>query len=360
MSFSVVTPNFNHGKVLARAVDAVMAQEPRPAEIIIINDGSTDDSLAVIGALQTRYPAIRLINHEQNRGVLAGMNEGLRAASAEFVYMAAADDFALPGLFAAASAALQQHPDAAYFCGRVVLFDPQGRILGVRPFMQPSAGAAFVSPAAARAELAKSDNWSVGAGVIYRRRRLLAAGGFDETMGAFGDGLMVRRLALESGFCFDPALVAAWEIYPESLSARSALSVAENTRLIDRAVAAVKATFPADIRESYADRLERRLRFNMARLWLVFHTQTIDTIGLSEVLQFKGPARTGLDIAARLPFARLAVLAWTAMVLRPYGIGAVLVGYWRAIAARWFELPRLRKVFAALHRHGAHPLPGAS
>jgi glycosyltransferase involved in cell wall biosynthesis len=360
MSFSVVTPNFNHGKVLARAVDAVMAQTPRPAELIIINDGSTDDSLAVISTLQARYPAIRLINHEENRGVLAAMNEGLRAASGEFVYMAAADDFALPGLFAAAQAALQQHPDAAYFCGRVVLFDPQGRILGVRPFMQPSAGAAFVSPAAARAELAKSDNWSVGAGVIYRRRRLLAAGGFDETMGAFGDGLMVRRLALESGFYFDPALVAAWEIYPESLSARAALSVAESNKLIGRAVAAIKQTFPADIRDSYAGHFERRLRFNMARLWLVFHKQAVDTVGLGEVLQFEGLARTGLGIAARMPFARLTVLAWTAMVLRPYGIGAVLTGYWRAIKAQCFELPRLRRAFAALHRPGVDAQPGVS
>ena len=360
MSFSVVTPNFNHGKVLARAVEAVMAQEPQPAEIIIINDGSTDDSLTVIGALQARYPAIRLINHEANRGVLAGMNEGLRTASGEFVYMAAADDFALPGLFATAGPALRQYLDAAFFCPRVVLFDPQGRILGVRPFMQPSASAAFVSPAAARAGLAKSDNWPVGASVVYRRRRLLAAGGFDETMGALGDGLMVRRLALESGFCFDPALVAAWEIYPESLSARSALSVAENTRSIGRAIAAVRATFPADIRESYAERLGRRLRFNMARLWLVFDKQAIDTAGLSEVLQFKGAARTGLGVAARLPLPRLMVLAWAAMVLRPYSIGAILVGYWRAIMARCFELPRLRKVFAASYRPGIGAQPGGA
>jgi hypothetical protein len=186
--------------------------------------------------------------------------------------------------------------------------------------------------------------------VIYRRRQLLAAGGFDETMGAFGDGLMVRRLALESGFCFDPALVAAWEIYPESLSARSALSIAENTRLVGHALAAVKAGFPADIRDAYANRLGRRLRFNMARLWLVFNKQTIDTAGLTEVLQFAGAAQKGLEIAARLPFARFAVLAWAALVLRPYAVGAVLIGYWRATKAKWFELPRLRKVFAALHR----------
>ena len=81
MSFSVVTPNFNHGKVLARAVGAIMAQEPPPTEIIIINDGSTDDSLHVIRDLQARYSCIRLIDHERNWGVLASMNEGLRAAS---------------------------------------------------------------------------------------------------------------------------------------------------------------------------------------------------------------------------------------------------------------------------------------
>jgi glycosyltransferase involved in cell wall biosynthesis len=349
MSFSVVTPNFNHGKVLARAVGAIMAQEPAPSEIIIINDGSTDDSLSVIRDLQARYSCIRLINHERNEGVLAGMNEGLRAATGEFVYMAAADDFALPGLFAAAQEALQRHPEAAYFCGRVVLFSPQGRILGVRPFMQPSAHATFMTPRAVRAELARSDNWSVGPGVIFRRKRLISAGGFDETMGSFGDGLLVRRLALESGFYFDTALVAAWEIYPESLSARSALSVAENTELVSRGLAAVKTSFPQDIRDAYADRLGRRLRFNMARLWLVFNKHAIDTAGLTEVLQFKGVARSGLEIAARLPFARVAVLAWSALVLRPYSVGAVLAGYWRARKAKWFELRRLRKVFAELN-----------
>jgi glycosyltransferase involved in cell wall biosynthesis len=356
MSFSVVTPNFNHGRVLARAVGAVMAQEPPPSEIIIINDGSTDDSLTVIRDLEKRYPCVRLINHQQNRGVLVGMNEGLRAATGEFVYMAAADDFALPGLFAAAQRALRQYPDAAYFCGRVVLFDPQGRILGVRPFMQPSGSAAFLTPAAVRAELNRSDNWSPGPGVVYRRRPLLAAGGFDETMGALGDYLIIRRLALECGFYFDPALVAAWQIYPESLSARSALSVKENTRLVGRVLAAVEASFPADIRQSYAERLGRRLRFNMARLWLVFHKHEIDTAGLAEVLQFAGLAQTGLGVAARLPFARFAVLAWTALVLRPYSVGAVLAGCWRALKTRWFELPRVRQTFAGRRRS---PFAGA-
>ncbi len=349
MSFSVVTPNFNHGKVLARAIGAIMAQEPAPAEIIIINDGSTDDSLHVIRKLQARYSCIRLIDHERNRGVLAGMNEGLRAASGEFVYMAAADNFALPGLFAAAQEALQRHPDAAYFCGRVVLFSPQGRILGVRPFMQPSAGASFLTPAAARVELTRSDNWSVGPGVVYRRRQLLAAGGFDEAMGAFGDGLMVRRLALESGFCFDPALVAAWEIYPESLSARSALSVSENTRLIGRRWRRSKRAFP----QIFATPMPTDLAAACVSTWrdcglCSTNRRSIRGVDRGAAVRKRRAKRPRDCVEAAARAFRGARLG--GLVLRPYAIGAVLAGYWRATKAKWFELPRLRKVFAALHR----------
>src|SRR5437588_8343272 len=119
MSFSVVIPNFNHGKLLPRAVHALIAQRPLPAEIVIVNDGSTDNSRSVIAALQSRFACVRALDHAVNRGVVAAMNEGLHAATNEFVYFVAADDFCLPGLLASANAALVGHREAAFFCSRV-------------------------------------------------------------------------------------------------------------------------------------------------------------------------------------------------------------------------------------------------
>jgi hypothetical protein len=52
-------------------------------------------------------------------------------------------------------------------------------------------------------------------------------------------------------------------------------------KVLALAVGAIRTGFPADIRDAYADRLGRRLRFNMVRLWLVFRKQTIDTAGLT-------------------------------------------------------------------------------
>ncbi len=360
MSFSVVIPNFNHGKLLPRAVHALMAQRPLPAEIIIINDGSNDNSRSVIAALESRFACIRSIDHAVNRGVAAAMNEGLHAATGEFIYFAAADDYCLPGLLARANAALVDHREAAFFCSRVVLVDPQGAILGFRPFMQPSRKAAFLDPSRVREQLAHSDHWCVGPAVIYRRSRLLEAGGFDPAMGAFTDGLIVRRLALESGFFFDPQLLVCWEISPAGLSAQTALSVAENTRLIAKAVDAVRSTFPADIRTAYAGWLSRRLRFNMARLWLVFGGGKVDIAGLAEVLQFKGYSRKILQLAARFPCAPYAMLTWMTLVLRPYSIGAIAAGCYRALKARLFETSTAERAIAQARTLAANyqPDPG--
>ncbi|HEY1979192.1 MAG TPA: glycosyltransferase family A protein [Xanthobacteraceae bacterium] len=255
MSFSVVLPNYNHGKLLPRAVLSLMEQNLPPDEIVIIDDASTDDSLAIIARLKDRFSCIRLIRHERNQGTVVGMNDGLQAATRDFVYFFAADDYCLPGFITAATQSLAQHPEAAFFCGRIVLVDPAGKILGFRPFMWPASRSTMLTPAAVRAKIAASDNWSAGTSVVYRRRRLIEAGGFDNSMGAFCDGLMVRKLAFESGFYFASVVVAAMERYPQSLSAQAALSIEKNTRLIATATAAVKASFPSDVSVVYSDLL---------------------------------------------------------------------------------------------------------
>jgi glycosyltransferase involved in cell wall biosynthesis len=346
MGLSVIVLNFNHAKLLPRAVAALMAQMPPPGEVIIVDDASTDDSLAVIASLKERFPRIKLIHHEQNKGAAAGMNEGMHSATKEEIYFAAADDYTLPGFFSSAARALAQYPEAAYFCGRVVLVDPQGKILGFRPFMQPAAGSIMVTPTAARAQLAVSDNWSVGSSVIYRRRRLMEAGGFDETMGSFCDGIIVRQLALESGFYFDSTVLACWERYSESLSARSALNIQEGMRLHTNALAKVKASFPADIRKDYADRLGRRLRFNMALQWLFFRDRRIDAKSMADVLQFTGLARTVLEYAARLPTPRVAMTAWMFLALRPYGFSAIIVGWYRETKTRILQSAAVARMIA--------------
>src|ERR1700677_4302933 len=77
MSLSVILPNYNHAKLIPRALYAFLNQTPPAEEIIVIDDGSTDDSVKVIEEFARRHRSIRLIRHPANRGIVAAVKSGL-------------------------------------------------------------------------------------------------------------------------------------------------------------------------------------------------------------------------------------------------------------------------------------------
>lgn len=92
---SVVVPVYNVAKYLRRCIDSVIAQTYTDWEIVCINDGSTDNSLAVLTEYATRDGRIRIIN-KANAGVSAARNDGVAAARGEYILFLDADDFIHP------------------------------------------------------------------------------------------------------------------------------------------------------------------------------------------------------------------------------------------------------------------------
>src|SRR5438552_14306826 len=98
--FSAIVATYNHGHFLPRAITALAAQQPAADEIILIDDGSTDDTVAILDRLAKLVPSLRVMRNRQNLGAIASLNRGIEAAQGEFIYLGAADDVVLPGLFA--------------------------------------------------------------------------------------------------------------------------------------------------------------------------------------------------------------------------------------------------------------------
>lgn len=107
---STVITVYNRPVLLAEAVNSVLSQTYRPIEIVIVDDGSTDDSGAVARCFEQRYPDIVRYAHQANAGPASASNHGLRLITGEFVQFLDSDDVIMPEKFALQVAGLRDHP----------------------------------------------------------------------------------------------------------------------------------------------------------------------------------------------------------------------------------------------------------
>jgi glycosyltransferase involved in cell wall biosynthesis len=123
---SVIIPCYEQAHFLGEAIESVFAQTYAHHEIIVVDDGSTDDS-AMIAA---RYPAVRYIRQE-NQGTAAARNTGLREGKGSFFVFLDADDRLLPRAFETALACLRARPECGFVFGLCELIAHDGSPLPI-------------------------------------------------------------------------------------------------------------------------------------------------------------------------------------------------------------------------------------
>lgn len=162
---SVVIPCYNQGRFLGQAIESVLRQTYPASDIIVVDDGSTDDTAEIAA----RYPVRYL--RQMNQGTSAARNRGLHASDAEYVVFLDSDDRLLPTALHVGASALDAAPEAVFAVGLYRRIDAEGGPLpgGDRPRL----------PSAAYFGLLARCSIAVPA-VTYRRAPLLESGGFDE------------------------------------------------------------------------------------------------------------------------------------------------------------------------------------
>ncbi|GAA1954036.1 hypothetical protein GCM10009776_14930 [Microbacterium deminutum] len=114
---SVIVPCHNYGHYLEEAVNSVLSQEGVEVEVIIVDDVSTDDSLAVARELAVTHPEVRVIINEHNVGHVRSFNAGWATATGDVIVKLDADDLLAPGSLARAAALFEQRPDVGLVYG---------------------------------------------------------------------------------------------------------------------------------------------------------------------------------------------------------------------------------------------------
>lgn len=104
--FSIIIPSYNRAQMLKRAINSVLSQEFTDYELIVVDDGSTDATAEVISIYSDRIKSLR----QENRGVSAARNTGIRHSSAPWILFLDSDDEFLPGKLYAHYEFIKIHP----------------------------------------------------------------------------------------------------------------------------------------------------------------------------------------------------------------------------------------------------------
>lgn len=114
---TVVVPCFNHGKYLREAVESLLGQTYRNLEVIIVNDGSSDDTQLVANSLAVQDKRVRFINLDENKGKWFCLNTAIEASNGLIVTSQDADDLALPDRIERQFKTLQATESVHTLCG---------------------------------------------------------------------------------------------------------------------------------------------------------------------------------------------------------------------------------------------------
>lgn len=123
---SVIIPAYNIGPWLGRCLDSILSQTHENLEIIVVNDGSKDDTAVVMDAYEENHPNIKAI-HKENGGVTSARIRGAAEATGEWVGFIDGDDVIEPEMYARLLQNAHDHGADISHCGHRVLF-PDGRI----------------------------------------------------------------------------------------------------------------------------------------------------------------------------------------------------------------------------------------
>jgi len=137
---SVVIPTFNRAPYLSTAIESLRRQTLSDIEIIVVDDGSTDETQALLARVPDRR--LRVIRHAVNQGIATARNAGLDAAEGRYTAVLDSDDFALPERLAKQAAFLDAHPDYAEVGAWGAWMDSDGR-LGRKIKQQPMSDGAI-------------------------------------------------------------------------------------------------------------------------------------------------------------------------------------------------------------------------
>ena len=219
---SIIIPCYNQSRFLGEAIESVQKQTHDRYEIIVVNDGSSDNTSEAAG----KFPDVCLIE-QKNAGLAEARNGGLKKSKGEFVIFLDADDRLLPNALEIGLKAFEKHPECAFVSGFCKFISSNGSPLDY--LKQPRFDDKTDHYAAL---LENSYIWSP-ANVVYRRKVFEQTDGFNASVNAAADYELYLRIARQFPVYQHGEIVAEYRKHTANMSGNPELMLKNVLQVLD-------------------------------------------------------------------------------------------------------------------------------
>ena len=292
-TLSVVMCNYNHSHYIQEALQAILSQSFSPLEVIVIDDGSTDNSVQIIESIAEKNPTVKFYRNVKNEGVWYSANKGAKIATGEYIYWAAADDRVCPGFFEKSVKILNQNPQAGLSSALLKYIGKDGNDEKWANSPVISSTECFLSADQVRKTLLKHGFWFTGHTVIFRRDYLVKdkdTDVFDPELHQYADHITVMIVATKHGVCFIPEILATWRTYIGHSGYADTHFLSEETKTnsaLDKMIQIMSSKEYALFFPSYfVKQYERKMKYSVQSMRLnKIHNEMIDYMKTTRSLQ---------------------------------------------------------------------------
>ena len=223
-TISVVVPTYNYGPFVCEAVKSVLVQTQSLLEIIVVDDGSQDDTAAL---LEQFGDSIRYV-YQENRGLSAARNTGIGEARGEWIAFLDSDDLWHPRKIERISHAISVHPELCAIGSDMVLFSDKP------PDPRQIDGDCMRFRHIGLRSLVYGEHFSGGSGAVVKKSCFDVVGGFDEKLRAVEDLDMWVRLASKFPMARLREPLVFVRVHPTSMSAKAESMEANHRLMIEK------------------------------------------------------------------------------------------------------------------------------
>jgi glycosyltransferase involved in cell wall biosynthesis len=250
---AAIVPTYDRAGSIVTSVASLLAERDVDVEVVVVDDGSSDDTLARLRTIDD--PRLRVLARP-HAGIAAARNAGVAASTARYVAFHDSDDVALPGRLVRPVRHLDAHPACAFVIQNGRMLPPLGTAGGSEPWIRPRVAARLAARPVTVAEVFR---WNLGQlqGMCFTRRALDTVGPLDSAFRILDDLDLVLRVAARFTGAFVDAV--AFEYRRGGGVARDRLRVREEAILVgEKLVARHPEALAAIGRRAYRRRQARR------------------------------------------------------------------------------------------------------